>query len=93
MKRIAKIFLLIGILSFAILFISLPLLHNHQIDYKDHPNCPAFILSITFATFAFVFLIKILIDTPRPKYKIYLGNIIYVSRLVIRFQSNRAPPF
>ena len=93
MKRIAKIFLLIGILSFATLFISLPLLHNHQFDFKSHTNCPAFVLSITFATFAFVFLVNTVIDSPRTKYKIYLENVVYAPGPSIRLQSNRAPPF
>jgi len=92
MKRTAKIFLLIGTLSFAALYVSSPLLHNHEIDFNNHTNCPAFILNITFATFVFTFLTKIILSFP-------LNGINFLTEIKknpcgTSFQTfnNRAPP-
>ncbi len=93
MKKLAKIFLFVGTLSFAALFISSPLLHNHEIDFNNHNNCPAFILNITFASLAFVFFAKVFINFPKPEYKTFSGKVTYISCKLIQTQSNRAPPF
>ncbi len=93
MKKLAKIFLLIGTLTFASLSISTPLLHNHKIDFNDHYNCPAFILNVTLVSFVFVFVIKTLMDFPRPIYKIATENIVVTLKRRSNTLSNRAPPF
>lgn len=93
MKRAAKIFLLVGTLSFAALFISSPLLHNHKIDFHTHTNCPAFILNIVFASFAFTFLVNLVISFPQSIDQIILKKYIYVTNHITQFQSDRAPPF
>ncbi len=93
MKKLAKIFLLIGTLTFATLSISTPLLHNHKIDFNDHYNCPAFILNVTLISFVFVFIAKTLIDFPRPIYKIATENTVVTLKRRNNKHSNRAPPF
>lgn len=93
MKKLAKIFLLFGTLTFATLSISTPLLHNHQIDFNDHNNCPAFILSATFVTMVFTFIVTTLIKFPKPKYSIVHQKVTLPSKIQNRYFSNRAPPF
>jgi hypothetical protein len=93
MKKIAKILLLIGTLSFATLSISTPLLHNHQIDFNDHYNCPAFILNATFVSMVFVFIAKTFIEFPKLKFKILPEKVVFISTRKEQSISNRAPPF
>lgn len=93
MKKISKIFLLIGALSFSALFISSPLLHNHPIDFENHSNCPVFILNITFASFTFIFLSKFKVSLPISKYQLEPGFVIYFPQEKLGPHSNRAPPF
>lgn len=93
MKKIAKIFLLIGTLSFATLSISTPLLHNHQIDFSDHYNCPAFILSATFVSMVFIFIAKTLIEFPKQNFKVIPEKVAFISTRKEQSISNRAPPF
>lgn len=44
--RVSPVFA--GLLAVLFLLISnaVPYLHNHQPDHRDHPDCPAFVLSI-----------------------------------------------
>ncbi len=93
MKKLAKIFLLIGTFTFATLSISSPLLHNHKIDYRDHNNCPAFILNATFVTMVFTFIVTTLIKFPKPKHTIVFEKIVLPSQYKNQSLKNRAPPF
>lgn len=93
MKRLAKIFLLVGTLGFSALFISSPLLHNHQIDFNTHTNCPVFILNITFIAIAFTFLNKIIINFPQPDRQFTPETFVFIPYQTSLSQSNRAPPF
>ncbi len=93
MKKLAKIFLLIGTLTFATLSISSPLLHNHKIDFNDHTNCPAFILNATLVAMVFSFIITTLIKFSQPEYTIVLKKIVLPSQYKNHSIKNRAPPF
>ena len=93
MKKLAKIFLLIGTLTFASLSISTPLLHNHKIDFNNHYNCPAFVLNATFISFVFVFILSTLPKLEKTSQNIVCANLKLTLPQLIKFINNRAPPF
>ncbi len=93
MKKVYKKILLIGAIVFTLQFVLSPLIHNHQIDLKEHYNCPSYILSVTLASLLFVFITNIKLKFPKADRNFIPVKVFYNTHNIKSSISNRAPPF
>jgi hypothetical protein len=93
MTKTIKNIALIASIVFLFEFIYAPLLHNHAADIYDHYNCPAYLISVTFVSFAIALFFAFDFKIPFHK-KLENENSLQKPQLEkIKNFSLRAPPF
>ncbi len=93
MKKTVKHIFLITALFFLFEFIYSPLMHNHAPDIYDHYNCPAYILSVTFVSFALTFFVAVKLFPPFRETLAVAKATDKPSADKFEIYSLRAPPF
>ncbi len=64
MKRLFHIALLVASITLTAQLTISPLAHNHPLDFKDHFDCPAYVISTTLLSFFVFFFIGFLLKSP-----------------------------
>jgi len=92
MKRYFHITLLAASLILATQLTVSPLIHNHPLDFKDHFDCPAYVISTTLLSF-FVFLfVSLHFKSPLLQTAIVIEKSRKTSEISRCGIFNKAPP-
>ncbi|NOX16739.1 MAG: hypothetical protein GXO87_00440 [Chlorobi bacterium] len=64
MKKFFHIALLAASITLAAQLTVSPLVHNHPLDFKDHFDCPAYVISTTLLSFFIFFFVSLSFKSP-----------------------------
>jgi len=92
-KKSLRNILFIGAFVFLFEFSYAPLLHNHAPDIYDHYDCPAFIISVTFVSFAINLFLASIFGKLTFQGFLSAKPIKHQKQISFNISYLRAPPF
>lgn len=90
MKSIGRQLVWLGLILLALLPIVEPLLHNHDADFSEHPDCPAHVVLLAFQSLDLPILSISLLFLVVALFFSFASPIFSTTRFL--FSSLRAPP-